>query len=375
MEDKPLGIGVVGCGGFGLFALQMFTQHPDLHLVGLANTHREAAYAAAKRFGIPDPVEIEELCSWDNVDIIYIATPPFLHYPQAMCALKAGKHVICEKPLAMNMQEADDMVRVAEEKNLLLIANLMQRYNPFYQAVKTLIDEHVLGDLLHAYFENYASDEGLPHDHWFWDREKSGGIFIEHGVHFFDLFMGWLGDGHVEAAQVSQRPGTEIEDQVQCSVRFRDSILVNFYHGFTQPGRMDRQELRLLFERGDVTLHEWVPTVAKIHAIVDEAQTRRLMEIFPAPRLDVTAVYAADSRRARARNKPLDIYQMIDIHSEESAQKMHVYSRLLRSLIQDQVQWIRDRNHTRVITEQNGVRSLEMACDADALARAPVSVS
>ena len=72
----------------------------------------------------------------------------------------------------------------------------------------------MLGEVLHGSFENYASDENLPAEHWFWDRAKSGGIFVEHGVHFFDLFAGWLGPGRVEAAQVGVRPGTAIEEHV-----------------------------------------------------------------------------------------------------------------------------------------------------------------
>ena len=134
----------------------------------------------------------------------------------------------------------------------------------------------MLGDVLYGSFENYASDENLPADHWFWDRGKSGGIFVEHGVHFFDLFAGWFGPGRVEAAQVGVRPGTAIEEHVQATVRYGDVALVNFYHGFHQAGRMDRQQIRLVFERGDVTLSDWVPTRARVHALVNERQTREL---------------------------------------------------------------------------------------------------
>ena len=88
----------------------------------------------------------------------------------------------------------------------MLVANLMQRYNPVYDAVNRLIQAAILGELLHGYFENYASDENLPPEHWFWDPAKSGGIFIEHGVHFFDLFAGWLGAGSVVAAEREHSP-------------------------------------------------------------------------------------------------------------------------------------------------------------------------
>ena len=161
----------------------------------------------------PTSRDVEKLLARDDIDMVYIATPPFLHYSQALAALEAGKHVICEKPLAMTVEQADTMIAVGAEARPLAVANLMQRYNPIFDAVSRLIESHVLGDLLHGYFENYASDENLPREHWFWDRAKSGGIFIEHGVHFFDLFAGWLGPGAVVAAQRGIRPGSIAADR------------------------------------------------------------------------------------------------------------------------------------------------------------------
>src|SRR3954447_15090978 len=110
----------------------------------------------------------------------------------------------------------------------------MQRYNPLFEIIRQVVEQKLLGSLLHGSFENYASDENLPAEHWFWDRTKSGGIFVEHGVHFYDLFAGWLGCGRVVAAQVGVRPGTTIEEHVQSTVRYGDTALVNFYHGFHQ---------------------------------------------------------------------------------------------------------------------------------------------
>lgn len=369
MDRDELRLGVIGCGGFGLFALEHFVQLPGVTLTGMAGTHRAAAQAAAKRFGIPDIQDVETLVSRDDVDLIYIATPPFLHHPQAMAALGAGKHVICEKPLALAIKQADEMIALADQHDLLLLADLMQRYNPLFDVISRLIESEVLGDFLHGYFENYASDENLLPEHWFWDRTKSGGIFIEHGVHFFDLFAGWLGPGKVVAAQTTCRPGTEIEDQVQCTVRYGNGSLVNFYHGFHQPGRMDRQEMRLLFERGDVTLSEWVPTRVRIHAVVDEEQTRRLCDLFPEARLDVTTIYSPQARVCRGRGKPLDVYQMIEMTDGEGTQKMHLYGRLLRAMLTDQLAWIRDHTHHRRISAQNGRESLVTACTADRMSR------
>jgi predicted dehydrogenase len=366
MHDGLIRLGVIGCGGFGLFALQQFTQ-VGVKLVGMAGTHRPAALAAAARFGVENIDDAGVLLGRDDVDVVYIATPPFLHHPRALAALEAGKHVIVEKPLALTGGQADELIAAAREKDRLLVANLMQRYNPLFDAVHRLVEARVLGEVLHGSFENYASDENLPAEHWFWDRGKSGGIFIEHGVHFFDLFAGWLGPGRVESAQVGARPVTGIEEHVQCTVRYGEA-LVNFYHGFHQAGRMDRQELRLVFERGDVTLFDWVPTRARIHAVVDERQTRDLCDLFPGARLDVVAPYGGKDRACRGRGKEIDAYQVIDLSWGDDRAKSPLYGHLLRSLMADQVAWIRDRSHRRVVTEANGRDSLAMACEADALA-------
>src|SRR3954471_3544798 len=308
MNDGLIRLGVVGCGGFGLFALQHFTQVSGLKLVGMAGTHRPAALAAAARFGVEDIDDVGALLRRDDVDLVYIATPPSLHHAQALAALLAGKHVIVEKPLAMTVAQADELIAVARSRGLLLVANLMQRYNPLFDAVRRLVEGRVLGEVLRGSFENYASDENLPEGHWFWDRSRSGGIFIEHGVHFFDLFAGWLGGGRIESAQVGVRPGTSIEEHVRCTARYGDSALVDFYHGFHQAGRMDRQELRLVFERGDVTLFDWVPTRARIHALLDERQTRDLYGLFPGARLDVAASYGGNDRACRGRGQEIDAY-------------------------------------------------------------------
>jgi predicted dehydrogenase len=368
MDDGNIRLGVVGCGGFGLFALQHFTQVPGVEFVGMAGTHRPAALAAAARFGVENIEDPGTLLARPDLNLVYIATPPFLHYPQAKAALEAGKHVIVEKPLAMTVAQADELVTLARLRDRLLLANLMQRYNPFFAAVARLIQGRVLGDVLHGFFENYASDESLPAAHWFWDRSKSGGIFVEHGVHFFDLFTGWLGPGLVEAAAVGVRPGTTIEEQVQCTVRYGDSTRVNFYHGFHQTGRMDRQELRLVFERGDLTLEDWVPTRARIRALVDEAQTRELCDLFPGARLDVMASYGGHDRACRGRGQAIDAYQRIELTAGAGQSKLPLYGQLLRSLMADQVAWLRHREHPRVVTEVNGRDSLAIACAADALA-------
>jgi predicted dehydrogenase len=369
-SHAEVGLGVIGCGGFGLFALQHFTQIEGVRLVGMAGTHRPAAHAAAQRFGVPDIEDVDALLGRDDINLVYVATPPFLHHPQVMAALECGKHVICEKPLALTLEQAGAMIALARRRDRLVVANLMQRYNPLFGAIARLVRSRVLGELLHGHFENDASDESLPPDHWFWDRSQSGGIFVEHGVHFFDLFAGWLGVGHVEAAQVGRRPGTRLEEHVHCTLRYGGTALVDFYHGFHQAGRMDRQELRLVFERGDLVLYEWVPTRGRILAIADERGTRDLCDLFPGARLDIVSGYVPKDRSCQGRHRLLDVHQMVELSFGEGQNKLVRYGQLLRSMMADQVAWIRDRAHQRLVTEENGRNSLAIAVAADRLAHA-----
>jgi predicted dehydrogenase len=249
------------------------------------------------------------------------------------------------------------------------VANLVQRYNPLYEPVQSIVQERLLGDPLHAYFENYAKDEPLGPNHWFWDRGKSGGIFVEHGVHFFDMFHGWLGEGRVEAAQRVIRPGTDIEEQVQCTVRYGADVLANFYHGFHQPARLDRQELRLVFERGDIALHGWIPVGASVEAIVDRETRKRIEELFPDATMGVVDSYEGDEKRCSGRHKDMTVDEEIRLMTPEGIDKEKRYGEMINAMVQDQVAWIRDRSHERKITAENGRESLRIALEADRMAR------
>ncbi len=137
MPDGSVRIGAIGAGGFGLFALQQFAQIPGVRLVAMAGTFREAAAAVARRFGIPDLESVDALLAREDVDLVYVSTPPFLHHPQAMQALRAGKHVIVEKPFALTLEQADEMIAEAQRRELLVVANLMQRYNPLFRTIES----------------------------------------------------------------------------------------------------------------------------------------------------------------------------------------------------------------------------------------------
>ncbi len=359
LED--IGLGVIGLGGFGMFALQQFLQVPGVKLRLVGGTTRDESKRAAERYGARVG-SVEELLNHPEIQLIYINTPPFLHAQQAEAAILAGKHVLVEKPLAIDLADGQRLLPMASDRNLILTTNLMQRYNPLVEKIGQLIDEQLLGQPLLMNLANHAVDEGLPPEHWFWDAEKSGGIFVEHGVHFFDLARHWFGDGEVVSGGRRAR-SDGCEDQVWCDVRFGGPI-ARFYHGFNQSSRTEHQAWELVFERGRIEMTGWIPLELQITAILDEPQTHRLEQILPGARLDVLANYGAAERITRGHGKLHEVYQKVRVFWSVHRDKQVIYCELLRRIMGDQIDSIRSSTHRRVVAAEDGLESLRYAIAA-----------
>ena len=366
---NELNIGIIGAGGFATFASKAFLQIPGIKIIAVTDINKSVAEKMAKKLSAEVFVGLDLFLANNTIDLVYIATPPFLHYQQSKKALLAGKHVICEKPAALKTSEAEELQTLGGSLDLLYVVNLMQRYNPLYDIVKTIVKEKMMGNFLHGFFENYASDENLDHNHWFWDRLKSGGIFIEHGVHFFDMFSGWLGEGKVLSAVQLQRRGIkkELIDRVQATVLYRDGI-VNFYHGFDQPTILDRQEIRLQFEKGEITLYEWVPVKMKLHGLFEKEQLKKLHKLING--FSITR-HTDNNANKKVKGRFTDILfdDHITIEYGNISEKQNRYGQILTAMIQDQWNWIKDHTHIRVIDDNNAVESLRIAETATSLAQ------
>jgi predicted dehydrogenase len=359
-----LNVGIIGAGNFSAFAAKAFLKIPGIKLIAVTDVDENKASRMANELNAVIHKDLETFFSDTRIDLVYIATPPFLHYQQSKMALLAGKHVICEKPAALKLCEAEELSGLAQSLQLLYVVNLMQRYNGLYDVVKNIIREKVFGNFLHGFFENYASDENLGPDHWFWDESKSGGIFIEHGVHFFDMFAGWLGEGILVNALQLQRPGIEkkIIDRVQATVLY-DSGIVNFYHGFDQPKILDRQELRLQFERGEVTLFGWIPVRIKLHGLFQKQQFENLHQLMGEFKI---VRHNEQKERQKVRGRFCDV--VFDDHSTiefgNILEKQNQYQQMLGDMIVDQWHWIEDHKHICVIDSRNAIQSLKIAGEA-----------
>ncbi|MEO6219760.1 MAG: Gfo/Idh/MocA family oxidoreductase [Ginsengibacter sp.] len=364
---RSLNIGILGAGSFASFAAKAFLLIRGIKIIAVTDKNNDAAAQMSGDLNAKAYNDYDEFLKDENIDLVYIATPPFLHYEQSKKALLAGKHVICEKPAALQTIEALELQCLARSLDLLYVVNLIQRYNPLYTIVKNIIDEKILGNFLHGFFENYASDENLNKDHWFWDETKSGGIFIEHGVHFFDMFSGWLGEGKVINAIQLQRPGIErrLIDRVQATVSYHDGI-VNFYHGFDQPKVLDRQEMRLQFERGEITLYEWVPVKMKLHGLLQKNDLKKLSEL---PGNLTTHHNSSEDKNVKGRFNEILYDDHATIEYQDTSAKQSRYQQLLTAMLEDQWNWIKNHDHVRVIDNNNAVESTRIAEQATQIAQ------
>ena len=370
MKREVLGYGLIGCGGFGRFCLAEYGKMPELRRVAVADRDPGLLRSTAAEFGVVAGADAAALMENPEIDLVHLATPPSTHAALAMQALQAGKHVLCEKPLALAESDAKAMVAAARTRGRLLAVNLIMRYNPLCETVHRLVESKLLGEPLYATLVNAAQDERLPAGHWFWDPGSSGGIFIEHGVHFFDLFEWWFGPGEVVSALQVRRPGSGIVDQVQCSVRYGAATLGTFYHGFHQMHRRDRQAWLIVFETGTVSLDGWVPT----ELVIDMHGTRRELDqaasLVGNGSVRIVESYADGERTATSRHRDRKVEVHARISADAGCPKMELYGRILRALMMDQIAAIRAPGHERRVTESNGLSSLVYAVRAQELASA-----
>lgn len=190
VNNQDIKVGVVGTGFIGPAHIEALRRN-GIHVVGLVEATPEIAALKAGELGIDKSfASLEAMLAVSEISSVHLATPNYLHYRQAKEALLAGKHVICEKPLAMNSQESAELVRLAAQKNLVNAINFNQRFYPMSQQARCMVLNKELGDL---FFINgsYFQDWLLLATDWNWRLEPGLGgdprAVSDIGSHWLDL--------------------------------------------------------------------------------------------------------------------------------------------------------------------------------------------
>jgi predicted dehydrogenase len=270
VNPAHLGVGLVGCGAFGAYVLDAVADLPGLRIAAVADADTPRAQALAGRHGAAVCDGLDALLAREDVHVVAIATPPHTHADLTIRALRAGRHVFCEKPLALTAADAARAGDAARESGRVLVVDHVLRYNPLLRAVQKLTAEGLLERPRRFLFENDAADEDLGPDHWFWDPERSGGIFVEHGVHFFDAARALMGSvpESVQATAV-RRAGGPV-DMVVADAVHPGGALATHLHSFTHAHRAERQLMRLDHGFAQSLITGWIPTHGTITAWTDD---------------------------------------------------------------------------------------------------------
>lgn len=194
MKEDKIGVGLVGTGFARSTQAPAFQLCDGAELVAVCSGNHENALRVASEFKIKHACEShEQLIDLEEVDLVVVSAPPYLHHPVTMSALKAGKHVICEKPMAMNSAEAQEMVAIASEAHRLAIIDHELRFNPTWRRMKELVDGGFLGDLYHVSVTIASGFRHSAQRPWNWWSQKSagGGLLGALGSHAIDA-MRWM---------------------------------------------------------------------------------------------------------------------------------------------------------------------------------------
>jgi UDP-N-acetyl-2-amino-2-deoxyglucuronate dehydrogenase len=229
MGGTELGFAIVGTGMVARYHAQAIAQTEGARLVAVCRGDAARAEAAAAEFGVPCETRYEELLARRDVQAVCLCTPSGQHAAQAVSAARAGKHVLCEKPMALTLEDADAMITACREASVALGIALQRRTDPTFQAVRRAIDagelgRPVLGTTTVPYLRAQSYyDSAAWRGTWALD---GGGALMNQGIHLVDLLLWFMGDvAEVDASAATLAHEIEVEDCVTARLGFASGAL------------------------------------------------------------------------------------------------------------------------------------------------------
>lgn len=238
--NDAIEIGMIGLGGRGSYLLErnlMVHGVRVTHLCDINPAALDKAQTAAARDNPKGVTDYRELLQVDGINAVYIATPCHLHREMAVAALKAGKHVYCEKPLAITPEDVRAVVDAAKGAKGILQVGHNRRYGKLTRRVVERIHAGEIGKLLFIRGQ-YWTPRDLPHHQaWKFDRSKFGDMIVEQAVHCLDMFNWYFQGPPVRACglgganlYINDPPGRTIMDHYTISYEYPNDTHVNFSH-------------------------------------------------------------------------------------------------------------------------------------------------
>ena len=192
---KRVGVAVIGCGRMGMRRIRRITFNPNAELIVVADADREKAVLTARQFGAAQRTDWHDAVLFPGVEAVFVSTPNNSHKSIVQSALLAGRHVFCEKPLAVSVAHAQEMVSAARASGRQLQVGSHLRYFPNVRKAKELLEDGAVGTLLS--FRGTIGHGGWNPAPGSWRRDpmrSGGGAFIEIGPHMLDIARWTMGE-------------------------------------------------------------------------------------------------------------------------------------------------------------------------------------
>lgn len=252
-----LNVAIIGTGGIAPLHIKGYlTFKEEVNIVALCDIYPEKSEKMAADFDLDVTIydDHEELLANESIDLVSVCTPPYVHAEIAINAMKAGAHAVVEKPMAASLKECDDMNRVSEETGKTLSIISQNRFTNPMMKLKTLLDEKVIGKVLHTQVDSFWWRGHNYYDLWWrgtWEKE-GGGCTLNHAVHHLDIFK-WLNGMPDEITAVMSNvahDNAEVEDISIAIGKYKDGGLATLtssvvHHGEDQQLIFQGEEARI----------------------------------------------------------------------------------------------------------------------------------
>ena len=347
-------IGIIGYGGFGKFLHSSWSSMQNAKVVAVADQNPD--------INITD--ELEHYQDWRllikdaNIDIVSIATPPARHVEMACAALKNNKHILVEKPLALTKNAAQKIIDARNNSGKIASVDYMLRFNPIVEVLSRLSRENAFGELRRVDVENYAQDSSLPGSHWFWDPSISGGILVEHAVHFIDLVHFLTDQKFVKVTGMSHKRNEIQKDQMMANVVYNRGLIATHFHSFTRPDFFEDTSIRLCFDLAQIDLHGWIPLSGAINVLANNRTENALKQL---PGYTNRNSENLTEHKIKSRGIEYVVRKMVSGTFNVGIPKLKVYADCVRKMMHDIICSIENPDHARRVRMEDGQTSLEIA--------------
>lgn len=225
----PVGVGLVGYGAIARDHAAAVAATPGLRLAGVCDLSAERREQAQRDWAVPTHGRSEEMLDDPEVGLVVVGTPPSAHAESVLAALAAGKHVVCEKPFALRVEEVDRMIGSASARDLVLTVYQSRRWDPDYLAMRDVVKSGRIGDVF--YMESFIGGYSHPCDFWHSHEPISGGTIYDWGSHYFDWILQMFPDTVRSVSAVAHKRvwhDVTNADQVRVDLTFAGGAQASF---------------------------------------------------------------------------------------------------------------------------------------------------